>query len=200
MFMSRNLIYGGPQKPFANRKARVIFFSAPVYRIGCKNVRGWPVGKVWRKRHPGLLFPGLVAQGGLTGVLLPLGHHCVSRSLPSPLDKARACPPPSQALVPATRRHPPFRPAGGSTRPDWGRALAASASQAITNFLPVAFPSLLLGRGRRQIPRQRRRRGRAAGPGALIKPCGSPRPLCWSCGTRAPRGGGTCPHSTPVPG
>lgn len=116
MFMSRNLIYGGPQKPFVNRKARVIFFPAPVYRIGCKNVRGWPVGKVWRKRHPGLLFPGLVAHGGLTRVLLPLGHHCVSRSLRSPLDKARACPPPPQALVPQP---------GGTLRS--GRQVAAPA-------------------------------------------------------------------------
>lgn len=107
---------GGPRKPFANSKARVGFFPAPVYRIGCKNVRGWPVRKVWRKRHPGLLFPGLVAQGGLTGILLPLGHHCVSRSLRSPLDRARACPPPPQARVP--------RP-GGTLRS--GRQVAAPA-------------------------------------------------------------------------
>lgn len=95
----------------------------------------------------------------------------------------------------------PSAPAGRWQHPPGlGSGFGDRRSQAITNFLPVAFPSFR-GRGRRQIPRQRRRRGRAARPGALInKPCGSPSPLCWSCGTRALRGGGTCPHSTPVPG
>ena len=120
----------------------------------------------------------------------------MSRSLWSPLDKARAYPPPPQALVP--------RP-GGTLRSD--RQVAAPARIGVGLWRPALakrsltfsrWRSLLLpGRGRRQIPRQRRRRGRAAGPGALInKPCGSLRPLCWGCGTRAPRGGGTCPHST----
>lgn len=132
MFISKNP-NGGPRKPFANSKARVGFLPCPsIPRIGCKNVRGWPVRKVWRKRHPGLLFPGLVAQGGLTGILLPLGHHCVSRSLWSPLDRARACPPPPQA----GSRDPaaPSAPAGRWQHPPGlGSGFGDRRSQAITN-------------------------------------------------------------------
>lgn len=118
MFMSRNLIYGGPQKPFVNRKARVIFFPAPVYRIGCKNVRGWPVGKVWRKRHPGLLFPGLVAHGGLT-----LHESCFLWGITACLGRSGA-PWIKQEHVP--RPHKPWsRNPGGTLRS--GRQVAAPA-------------------------------------------------------------------------
>jgi hypothetical protein len=152
------------------------------------------------EKTPSRPLPMLGGPRCFTGILLPLGHHCVSRSLRSPLDKARACPPTPQALVP--------RP-GGTLRS--GRQVAAPARIGVGLRRPAPAKRsltfsrwrsrLLRGRGRRQIPRQRRRRGRAVGPGALInKPCGSPRPICWSCETRAPRGRGTCPHSIPVTG
>ena len=178
---------------------------------------GQPV-KVWRKCHPVLPlalvllqlpltssclpFPGLVAQDGLTRILLPLGRRFMSRSLGSPLDTAGVRSPGAPAPRPGGRSS--LRPAGGSIRPGWGRASAAGARRAVTNFLPVAFPPLLRCRGGVRSPRQRRRRGRSAPARALVnKPCGSLCPLCWSCGhpaPLAPRGGRMCPHSTPCEG